>query len=335
MIARCSRVCGMTPSSARRPAGTGRCRSRRRPSCGRTARGPARPPPTGAVRTAARAVRSRARSRCRAPSPAAAGRCRRRSAPRPAPSCRGRCARRCRASEGDHASAFGRPSASGSRAGRGPPGRVPRPAGRARAARRQSVAAVQRAGEARAARAAAARRRRRGRRSSTTCRPAARERLRPRAHGLRRLGDHPQHRHLRAAPPAGRDTARASPPARPATACRCAARGPADGGGRARPRRRVPTMMPACGPPSSLSPEKQTSVAPASTLRPGGRLVGQVGQVDQRARAEVVDHRRRRARAPMAASSASERRAGEPDHRGSSTGGRAGSRRCRAPTARS
>ena len=33
----------------------------------------------------------------------------------------------------------------------------------------------------------------------------------------------------------------------------------------------VPTMTPACGPPSSLSPEKQTTVAPASMLE---RAVG-------------------------------------------------------------
>ena len=49
--------------------------------------------------------------------------------------------------------------------------------------------------------------------------------------------------------------------------------------------------MPACGPPSSLSPEKHTSDAPASTLERAVGLVGQVGQVDQGAGSQVVDHR--------------------------------------------
>ena len=63
----------------RRPSsGTGRSRSRRRPSCARSARGPARRPPTAAARPAASAARSRARSRSRARAPRAAGRCRRR-----------------------------------------------------------------------------------------------------------------------------------------------------------------------------------------------------------------------------------------------------------------
>ena len=50
-------------------------------------------------------------------------------------------------------------------------------------------------------------------------------------------------------------------------------------------------MIPACGPPSSLSPEKQTRSAPASMLDRARGLVQQVRQVEQRAGAEVVDQR--------------------------------------------
>ena len=49
-----------------------------------------------------------------------------------------------------------------------------------------------------------------------------------------------------------------------------------------------PTISPACGPPSSLSPQKQTSAAPAATER---RTSGSSCSVDQRAGADVVDHR--------------------------------------------
>ncbi len=49
-----------------------------------------------------------------------------------------------------------------------------------------------------------------------------------------------------------------------------------------------PTTMPACGPPSSLSPEKQTRSAPARRLSAG---VGSSPIRRERARAEVVDER--------------------------------------------
>ena len=59
----------------------------------------------------------------------------------------------------------------------------------------------------------------------------------------------------------------ASPRAPRATACRSAALGPADECARPRSRRGVPSSSPACGPPSSLSPEQQTSAAPAASDR--------------------------------------------------------------------
>ena len=49
-----------------------------------------------------------------------------------------------------------------------------------------------------------------------------------------------------------------------------------------------PTTIPACGPPSSLSPLKQTRSAPAASDVARGRLVG---DLDERARAEVVEER--------------------------------------------
>ena len=50
-----------------------------------------------------------------------------------------------------------------------------------------------------------------------------------------------------------------------------------------------PTTIPACGPPSSLSPEKQTRSAPAARRLPRGRLRRRASR--ERARAEVVDER--------------------------------------------
>ncbi len=70
-------------SPRRRPrssSGTGRSRSRRRPSSARTARGRGRRPRTAGGPTGARGWRSRARSRSPGRAPRAAGRCRRRSA---------------------------------------------------------------------------------------------------------------------------------------------------------------------------------------------------------------------------------------------------------------
>ena len=52
-----------------------------------------------------------------------------------------------------------------------------------------------------------------------------------------------------------------------------------------------PTRIPACGPPSSLSPEKQTRSAPAARLAAGRRLVA---DRRERPRAEIVDERQAR-----------------------------------------
>ena len=73
-----------------------------------------------------------------------------------------------------------------------------------------------------------------------------------------------------------RDARRGSPRARRTSACRRAARASAGAAGRVDQRRARPTMMPACGPPSSLSPLKQTTsdaggeAWPARTARRAG-----------------------------------------------------------------
>ena len=108
---------------------------------------------------------------------------------------------------------------------------------------------------------AAARRRRRARPSPRRCRRSARR-------GARRVRAR-RRRAASAAPgsaPARRGRARASPRARRASACPRAARAAADAGAAARRGPRGPTTMPACGPPSSLSPEKVTRSAPAARV---------------------------------------------------------------------
>ena len=85
-------------------------------------------------------------------------------------------------------------------------------------------------------------------------------------------------------------------------ACRCA-RARASGWRRMRSTAsRVPAMMPLCGPPSSLSPEKQTSVAPAAMRAAGVGLAGEhrVGRRAGPSRGRPAPARR--ARAPMPAS---------------------------------
>ena len=56
-------------------------------------------------------------------------------------------------------------------------------------------------------------------------------------------------------------------------------------------------MMPHCGPPSSLSPEKSTRSAPAAIALGGRRLVADAGRPPwpERSRADVVDHPEARA----------------------------------------
>ena len=225
------------------------------------------------------------------PSPAAAGRCRRRSAPRRAPSCRDRCARRCRASEGDQIAFGGRQRPAVEQHAALPHARAP-PGGsspRRRAARASPPSSAQ---AKLAARAAAVRRRRRGRRSRPRSPPSRRrERARaPRAppRPARRPSAAPA---PRAGAPAGsRYSSRvASSAASDSLSMRIAR---ASGWRRTRSTASArPTTMPACGPPSSLSPEKQTSVGAGLDAGAGGGLVGQVGQVEQRAGAEVVDQR--------------------------------------------
>ena len=55
----------------------------------------------------------------------------------------------------------------------------------------------------------------------------------------------------------------------------------------------APTMKPACGPPSSLSPVKVTRSAPSATASRDRRLVRQAvaREIDQGAGAEIVDQR--------------------------------------------
>ncbi len=76
---------------------------------------------------------------------------------------------------------------------------------------------------------------------------------------------------------------------------------------------RVPTMIPACGPPSSLSPENATSEKPSATASCTVRSCGKsvVAQIDERAAAKILDHRHA-ARRPSCASSAGSTSCDEP-----------------------
>ena len=155
------------------------------------------------------------------------------------------------------------------------------PARRAAASAGADRGRAQRDRRARRARSAAARRRRPGRRSRTTraagpiCR---RQRLGRRFQlGLGPL-EHRQRRDLapgprRVAVQAQRRLQRGQrqlvDPQRP---------GERMARGRRRSPSRVPSRSPACGPPSSLSPEQQTSAAPAATERAQRRLIGERGQ---------------------------------------------------------
>ena len=88
-----------------------------------------------------------------------------------------------------------------------------------------------------------------------------RSRARPRGLGRRRRSC------ARRAPRVRPRRARSAPASRrapPASACRVGSRASADAAAACRSRSARPTMMPACGPPSSLSPEKP----PASCPRP-------------------------------------------------------------------
>ena len=86
----------------------------------------------------------------------------------------------------------------------------------------------------------------------------------------------------------------------------------------------VPTITPACGPPSSLSPEKQTSAAPALTER----RTGGSSASDVRGPRRGCRSRRRRSPARRARTAPRSRPPGRSRAGGSSTGARGGSRRC-------
>ena len=112
---------------------------------------------------------------------------------------------------------------------------------------------------------------------------------------FRCCGQHPRHRHG-CGRAFGAIVDAASPRARRASACRRAARASADAAQQFDQRRVRPTMMPACGPPSSLSPLKQTRSTPAATDCLHRRLAGRT-PVDETAAAEILDERNGASRA--------------------------------------
>ena len=190
--------------------------------------------------------------------------------------------------------------ACGSRAAGDRRGRRRPPAARPRAAARRALPRPRRRSSA--ARRAAARRRRRGRPSPRPRRrrsrqPLAPARAPPRAAraSIRSTGTSRSAR-------SGRGRARASPSS--AASVSLSARSARwSGCRRSRSTSSArPTTIPACGPPSSLSPEKQTRSAPAARLsRADGSSLR--GCVTRHARAEVVDERQAvRARRPRPSS---------------------------------
>ena len=92
---------------------------------------------------------------------------------------------------------------------------------------------------------------------------------------------------------ARRGGGRASRRARRGRACRASARARAGSARRARRGRARPIRIPACGPPSTLSPEKQTRSAPASSASSGHGLVSEarLGEAARGAGARVVHER--------------------------------------------
>ena len=279
----------------RRRAGTGRSRSRRRPSCARSARARARRPPTSraAAGQRERRVAQLDRDPARA-APRAGGRCRRPVSARtsavlpwsmcPAvPSVSG--TRRSRRAALTAAAATSRLLVGRACAGRA-------------AAARRGCGATTGGSPARSARARVApalpgrarppgpvssssgsappptfaRRPRRPRRRSPS-----RQRARPALAAPRRRPSSIASTGISRARALGVAVERAaSPPAPPARACRSAARGRA-GGARAAPTasRACRRSAPACGPPSSLSPLKHTSAAPAAHRAAHRGLLGQ------------------------------------------------------------
>ena len=110
-----------------------------------------------------------------------------------------------------------------------------------------------------------------------------------------RLRQHPPERDVARAGPSR--TGEASPRARPRSSCPGAPPGRPGCGGGARPRRRGPTTSPACGPPSSLSPENATRSAPGAQRLDHGRLVRRdAGVAVEQPAAHVVGERDARAR---------------------------------------
>ena len=188
------------------------------------------------------------------------------------------------------------------------------------------------------ARAAAARRRRPSR---SRGRAAPRGRSPPQGAALARAQlvlvdvEHRQHGNLAAC--AGRIAVEgtASPRARRARACRSAVPGRADAIARAAIASARPISRPACGPPSSLSPEQQTSAAPAAIdASAAARRRARRGRRSVRRRGEHARSRRRRSRARRARTALRSARPRRTRPLGSSKGGRGGSRQRGAPRSR-
>ena len=88
----------------------------------------------------------------------------------------------------------------------------------------------------------------------------------------------------------------------------------------------LPARMPACGPPSSLSPREADEVAAVAQRLARSRLAGQLGGLEQRARADIEDERERRIVGELR-QLAHLHLSREAERRGSSRGGRRARRR--------
>ena len=216
----------------------------------------------------------------------------------PARSCRGRCARRCRASEADQiAFAGGQGAAVEQHAALLDPGHHRRV--ELAQPRRQSVAAVQRAGV----------RRQLEQRQRAAAHPG--DRLDdPAAQPLRQpLGARPAPRRRAPRPSAaraptarrsaGRGTAPASPPAQPARACPAASPAPAGGGGRARRTRPARRRCPPAGRPAACRRRSRRAPRrPRCSTSPSARPPGRAGRPGRPTRDRRSPARRAGCRSP-------------------------------------
>ena len=285
----------------------------RRACCRRAGRARGRRRSRARCRRAERGGRSRRRWSCRAGAPRGAGRRRSRSARAGASSCRGRCGRPCRRRRSSGVGP-GQGSCDGRRQ-RDVVRRVRPSAGRAAAA-----PCLDAADDRRVARPEARRERRRARCPRSPARPtraSRREATRRRSPTSSRSpstrsrtsSGRPETRRVRpdtrARPGSPRSSARRGCPSwrgparySPSVAASAASvtlsgrTARASGSFRMRAMRSArPTMSPACGPPTSLSPLNVTTSAPAASRSAGRRLVGQPERrgVEQRTAAQVVD----------------------------------------------